>query len=515
MASDGETHYQTLIMKESLRYLLWVFTATVWTTLCFITPDFIDSPFEGVYGLLLVCGFIVLCGIGSFFLLYIIGCNKYVTAVVLPLWAVTGAALSYYRVGYHVTLTPMLIDATLHTNIEEAAGVIAWEAVVWTIMQLVIAVLFIRWRWRRIHVPHAWIHCLAACLVLCIYFNGNRRLRSSLRQRFPYTVSYTIREYISLQHDIASERRIPDFTVTEQPDSLSIVLILGEAVRADHLQLNGYERETTPLLQARDNVITLPHIRTEQTHTLASLPVILTRADSAHEDYQYTETSFITVFRQAGYRTAWISNQDLGRTFTHFIAESDTAIFPNAGKSVYVFSRWLDEELIPLMNSAFVPCPPRTLYVLHAIGSHWDYNTHVPADMYHFLPLTSNRTIAANSIEQVVNSYDNTIRYMDYFVDSVIATLVDKKALVIYQSDHGESLGENNKFLHGNDEECCKQPACIVWYSDSFAEAYPDKIKALVANKDKRYHTDYVFYSILYAAGIEAEGDCPEANIFR
>lgn len=502
-------------MKQTLRYILWVFIAAVWTTLCFITPDFLDSPFEDVAGFLMVCGFIVLCGIGSFLLLYIIGCNKYVTAAVLPLWAVTGAALSYYRVGYHVTLTPMLIDATLQTNLEEAAGVIAWEAVVWTILHLVIAVLLIRWRWRRIDLPYAWIHCLAACILLCLYFNCNRRLRSSLRQRFPYTISYTIREYVSLRHDMEGERQIPAFTVTEQPDSLTVVLIIGEAVRADHLQLNGYERETTPRLMARDHIVSLPNIRSEQTHTLASLPVLLTRADSAHDQYQYTESSFIRIFRQAGYRTAWLSNQDMGRTFSHFIAESDTAIFPNAGKSVYVFSRWLDEELIPLMNSAFVPRPPRALYVLHTIGSHWDYNTHVPADMYLFQPLTSNRTIAANSIEQVVNSYDNTVRYMDYFVDSVIATLTDRKALVIYQSDHGESLGENSKFLHGNEEECCKRPACIVWYSDSFAKAYPDKIKALVANKDKRYHTDYLFYSILYAAGIEAEGDDPAMNIFR
>ena len=78
-----------------------------------------------------------------------------------------------------------------------------------------------------------------------------------------------------------------------------------------------------------------------------------------------------------------------------------------------------------------------------------------------------------------------------------------------------EALGEDGYFLHANDAEPVKHPACIIWYSDKYAEANPEKIKALILNKDKRYRTDYVFYSILYAAGIEADGDCPEMNIFR
>ena len=103
---------------------------------------------------------------------------------------------------------------------------------------------------------------------------------------------------------------------------------------------------------------------------------------------------------------------------------------------------------------------------------------------------------------------------MDFFVDSLIASIANKKAIVIYQSDHGEALGEEGEFLHANETEMAKHPACFIWYSDAYAEMYPDKIKALIANKDKRYRTDYLFYSILLATGIEAEGNCPEMNIF-
>ena len=104
---------------------------------------------------------------------------------------------------------------------------------------------------------------------------------------------------------------------------------------------------------------------------------------------------------------------------------------------------------------------------------------------------------------------------MDFFVDSIINIFEDQYALVIYQADHGDALGEDGYFLHANDAEAVKNPACFVWYSDKYAAANPEKIKALIANKDKRYRTDYVFYSILYAAGIEAEGDNPDVNIFK
>ena len=501
--------------KEWLTYLLWASGSTLWLTICFILPYFLDAPVSGWVGYCTVLFYIIACGIGSLFLVYAAGCSRYLCAIVLPVLAVLGAALSFYRIGYHVTLTPMLIDITLHTNPEEAWGVISWQAVVWTVLNLAVAVGLVWLRWTKINLSRAWIHCLAALIVGSIYYSCNERLQYSLCQRFPYNVPYTISEYISLQHAIHDERCIPQYHTVDTPDSLTVVLILGEAVRADHLQLNGYGRATTPRLSARKNIVSYPHIYTDKTHTLEALPVILTRADSAHEEWQHTETSFVSVFRRENFKTAWISNQDMGSTFAHFLAESDTTVFVNAGKSVYVFSGWLDEELLPVMKHVFSPEPARVLYVLHAIGSHWYFNNHVPESMQHFQPVTSNKVVTANTTEQLTNSYDNTVLYMDFFVDSVIATVENKRAIVIYQSDHGEALGEDGYYLHANEAEAVKHPACIIWYSDQYAATYPDKIKARVANKDKRYRTDYVFHSILSAAGIESEESNASLDIFR
>ena len=502
-------------MKGWIQYILWMLAVSVWSVGCFIVPDFIDNPIDGFRGACMLLAYISTCGIGSFLLLYIIGINKYVCSAILPLWAILGAGLSFYRAGYHTTLTPMLIDATLHTNAEEAIGVISWLMIAWVVLNLLIACLFILWRWSKVQIQYPLIHCVVA-LILCLsYLNANGRLYNSLCQRFPYNLYYNIKEYISFQHSINNKRSIPDYSIIKQTDSLTIVLIIGESVRADHLQLNDYPRETTPRLLLRKNIVTFPHIYSEQTHTLACMPYILTRADSINSECQYTESSFITIFRQEGFKTAWISNQNLGNTFAHFPSEADTIVFANSGKTDYVFTPWLDGELVPIMHTVFQPAPSKALYVLHSIGSHWYYNSHVPADMYYYQPITSNRVIKLNTIEQIVNSYDNSIRYMDLFIDSVINQVENQEALVIYMSDHGEALGEDGAFLHANDIEAVKNPACVIWYSNKYAASNPDKIKALIANKDKRYRNDFVFYSILSAAGIEAAGNSSAVNIFQ
>ncbi len=85
------------------------------------------------------------------------------------------------------------------------------------------------------------------------------------------------------------------------------------------------------------------------------------------------------------------------------------------------------------------------LFVLHTIGSHWYYNFHVTDSLQLFRPLTDSRIVTQNSEQQMLNSYDNTILYLDYFLDTLIERFEDRVAVVIYLSDHGESLGEDGK----------------------------------------------------------------------
>lgn len=495
-------------IKNFPAYLLWVVSATIWIALTAIMPDFLDNPVYGVRGISTIVCYIGAISVVSFFVLYIFGINKYIAAVFYPLYGILGAGVSYYRVAYRVTITPLIIDCVLHTNTQEAMSVISWQMVVWIILNLCISILFVLWRWQLQTPKYAYVHVAVALLLLIGYYHVNSRLHQSINQRYPMHIVESLRMYRVLQHDYQQERTTPIYTCNTVPiDSLDIVVIIGESMRADHLQLNGYHRETNPLLSQRNNIVSYPHIHSLYTHTLASVPVILTRSDSLHPEYQYSETSFATIFRKQGFHTAWISNQDMGETFAHFPAECDTALWVNAGKSTFVFSGWYDEELLPFVDKQMALNHPRNVFILHTIGSHWYYNNHVPDTHNYFQPITNDRVVTNNTLEQVINSYDNTARYMDLVVDSVIQRLENRCAVVFYLSDHGESLGENGYWLHAAGAEETKIPACFIWFSDKYAQIFPNKINALHQNSTHRYLTDFLYHSVLSAADIYIQQD--------
>ena len=496
-------------VRNQLRYILWVTLCTLWIAVTAVVPDFADNPIDDFRtGFSVVC-YVLACSGVSFLLFYAVGISRRVCAVFLPIYGLLGAAVSYYRICYKVTVTPVIVECMFNTNPETVRGVVSWQLLLWIICNLCLSVVFLVWRWKRISpLSHAPWQAVVSVLCLSIYC-VSPMLHRSLSQRFPLNIVHSLREYSVVQAKRHTPRTIPEIlSVTEngmQTDSLDIVVVIGESVRADHLQLNGYARKTNPCLSQRKNVVSLPHIRTLYTHTAASVPVLLTRADSLNPDYQYTETSFVSVFKQAGFYAAWLTNQDMNETFATFPAECDTTIYPNLGKSVYVYSGWYDEKLLPPTREIMALKHSKKLFILHEIGSHWYYNSHVPEQNWYFTPVTTNRIVANNTIEQIVNSYDNTIRYTDQVLDSLVTLFSCRKAIIFYLSDHGESLGENGSFFHAGDAEPMHSCGAVVWYSDLYKESYPEKIAALESNKNNAYLTDYLFHSVLSAAGLRVK----------
>lgn len=500
-------------MKAFLKYILFIGVVTVWSTLCFIVPDFLDNPATGWQGVCTIGCYVAALGCGMFLLLYACSAYRVVTCIFYPVFAIVGAAVSFYRVAFHVTITPLILDVFLHTNWEEAIGVISWKLIAWVVFNLLCAAGFVWYRWRKIQLPHSWAHLLVAGALLCLFVNCNGRLKRSIQQRYPAVVLHACCQYCHSRSTHSELRLMPSFTPHDVPEQLDIIFVIGESVRSDHMQLNGYNRPTNPLLSQRDNIVSFPHIYTPYTHTLASVPDILTRSDSAHYERCQTETSFVPIMRQCGYHSTWISNQDLGDTFAYFPNECDTTVFVNIGKTDYVFHPWLDEDMLPVLRQQVEDEKAHNIYILHTIGSHWYYNNHVSTSFYHFQPITNNRLVTDNSPEQIINSYDNSILYCDWVLDSVIDIFQDKCALLIYLSDHSESLGEEGRWLHASDAPEQQHPACVIWYSDMYEQMYPEKVRAIKANRTNNYGTDFLFYSILSVSGIEVDGYSPEKDI--
>ena len=109
-------------MRAYIRYSIWTLVATLWAMLCFLLPDFLDNPVSSVRAGVHIAAYVMAVGGGSFFLLYLIGLNRSVAAVMLPIYGTLGAVVAYFRVAYHATITPMVIEATLHHTIGATDG---------------------------------------------------------------------------------------------------------------------------------------------------------------------------------------------------------------------------------------------------------------------------------------------------------------------------------------------------------------------------------------------------------
>ncbi len=500
--------------RDLLRYAGFVALCTMWATVCFVIPDFLDNPIDGWKNVITIIIYVTAIGIMNFLWIYLAAMHRHIFAVFFPLYVILGAVVAYYRIAYHATITPMIIEATFHTNAGTVAGVVSWQLILFILLNIGVAIGFVIWRYKGFHPVKPLWQAPIVLLLIIIYYNFNGRLHISLNQRYPMNIVYSITEYARFQHAAHAERIKTSVIKHTSTDSLDVIVVIGEALRADHLSINGYERPTTPLLQLQNNVVSLSNIYSQHTYTSASIPHILTCADSSSTELAYARHSFIQNFADEGYSTSWLSNQDYGHSYATFINETDTTIFPNASKTVFVYNSWTDMDLLPPLKQLMAQQTSHNLYIIHTIGSHWYYNLHVPESLQLFQPLTNNRVVTSNTQEQVINSYDNTVLCFDAFLNSVIMHFENRPAILLYLSDHGESLGENGIYLHASGAEECKYPAALVWYSDKYEQLFPDKIAALKENCNKHYCTDYFFYSVLSAAGMKAEGNEGSLDIF-
>ncbi len=502
-------------IKKVLVPLLFVFIITVAYALIFTLSEFSDSPYSNFHDFMVLAFQWVAIAVGTFGLLYLLSINKYIFAITFPLLIAFSTVLAYYRYTVNATLTPMTIELALINDLRTNMQVVSWQLVSLILLSLVVSVAIVWLRWKKISFTRPYIHLIVALGIIFMTNSFIPQLKRPLTQRMPYSIYYNFKLYFEIRDVAAEHRKTFTSESVANSDSLVVVFVIGESLRNDHLQLNGYERETTPYLMKEDNLVSLTDIYSEECFTHTSVPQIMTRADSANPQRAYDEQSFVTIFNDAGFRTTWIANQESVATYAYFMNECDTLIYVNGDKSVYTFDKWLDEDILPHLKNELQDDNPTQLHILHSIGSHWWYNSHYTDEFERYTPVIKSRVVSSNTQEEMINSYDNTILYTDYFIKETIDLIRDKKSILIFLSDHGESLGEDGYYLHGADRPELHYPAAFVWYSDKYAQSFPDMIENLKDNSDKKYRSDYLFHSIIDAADITTEYIEPQLSIFR
>lgn len=321
---------------------------------------------------------------------------------------------------------------------------------------------------------------------------------------------------------VSTRKDIYDFGATYTPPAgekpLVVVLILGESSRADHFHINGYDRETTPLLEKRKNLVNFKDTTSCGVWTRVSVPCIVTRATAADKAPIDSETSIVSLLRHLGFETAWFAAQG---NFSP--ADPTTAVSKEAEKRIvleeqqYLDNTIKDEALLPLLDAMLAHRNRPMFLVLHTYGSHWQYSARYPKAFEQFKPacgmtLDRNFDIAgqvseigdcSKNHEALVNAYDNSILYTDYIVDQVLSRLEKYNAIAVYTGDHGESLGEGGRFLHGYEDAPENRKVAMMWWaSDSFIAAHSQGWQALIQKSSSASSHDVIFHSILDCAGV-------------
>lgn len=308
----------------------------------------------------------------------------------------------------------------------------------------------------------------------------------------------------------------------DNDNDLNVILIIGESARGDHFSLSGYAKETSPLMAKEKNLIYFNDVTACFPLTRSAVPCMLTRATRENRKVSLTETSFIGIFKQLGFYTTWLGMQGtytvIDAPYMDLANESNKSLL--IGVDVDVFST-IDEKLLPFVDQFFQEhSSGNNLLVLHTYGSHFHYEERYTEEFRKFTPTCFKKKFLADmshcSNDEIINSYDNSILYTDHFIKTVIDRVRDKNALVIFTPDHGESLGEEGRYLHGThnaDEQIAVN--MMVWVSDKYKQKYPQFVSNLEQKQKDSILHDHLFHSILGCSGIKSDAMDNNLNLCR
>ena len=254
---------------------------------------------------------------------------------------------------------------------------------------------------------------------------------------------------IVLQPTGTDARPGPRLAKADKP--VLMVIVAGETGRSASWSLDGYERDTNPELAARD-ILYFPNATSCGTATATSLPCMfspLTRDQYSFEGGLSNE-NLLDVLVRAGFDVEWWDNNTGHKNIADRVPSRTMTA---ADGAEYCFPECIDAVFLKGIDEKAQTITRNTVIVLHQIGSHGpSYWLRYPPEQERFTPTCQTPELTECSTEEIVNAYDNTIAYTDWFLAQLIDRLDAEDRVIpalFYVSDHGESLGEGGIYLHG------------------------------------------------------------------
>jgi lipid A ethanolaminephosphotransferase len=342
------------------------------------------------------------------------------------------------------------------------------------------------------------------------------------------TISYAKQSYksnkLTLQK-ISQDAQLSSFWNQVENKTVT-VLILGETARADHFGINGYEEQTTPLLAKRlanREIINFSQVSSCGTSTAVSLPCIYSYLvrDNYTKSKAKASENLLDFLLTTDFSVQWRDNNTGCKGICDRAEFMDLTMVK--GNENCTKGECYDEILLSNLKQQILNNPKHQVIVLHQKGSHGPaYYLRYPAKFKMFTPTCDSNELQSCTQQAVINAYDNTITYTDYFIDKTIQLLdslpENINTSMIYLSDHGESLGENNIYLHGTPyfmaPEAQTHVPMVFWLSKKTQKTFNIDYGCLQNLQNNTFSHDNYFQSVLGLLAVNTQYYDKDLDIF-
>lgn len=451
--------------------------------------------------------------------------SRFTTKPFLIVTLLVSSFTSYFMDTYHIIIDDSMIRNSLQTDVAESADLFSFKLVLYVVL-LGIVPSFLVYKakieyksfGREIFSKLKTI-VLALLIIVIVIFSFSKFYTSFFREhkslRFytnPSYWIYSIGKYVDNTYnngpivfkEIGLDAKIED---SDRKRKI-VIMVVGEAARADRFSLNGYKKETNPLLK-QENIINFSNMYSCGTSTAYSVPCMFSVYDRG--DYTYkkgisTQNVLDVIARTKKVDILWRDNNSDSKGVALRV---DYKGYKTSKYNTMCKGECRDEGMLVGLDKRIEKAGKKdVLIILHQMGNHGPaYYRRYPKKFEKFSPVCKTNQLEKCTKEEINNAYDNAILYTDYFLSKVINFLKtyskDNDTAMLYMSDHGESLGEGGVYLHGLPyfmaPDAQKHIGSIMWFGDT------KMTNDLKNKKDKSLSQDNLFHTLLGLFDVKTE----------
>ncbi|WP_426620232.1 phosphoethanolamine transferase CptA [Pseudomonas rustica] len=462
--------------------------------------------------------------------------TKLIAAVIgVVLWACSMASLGYFFI-YQQEFSQSVIFIMFESNISEAGEYMTQYFAWWMVPAFLAHTLFAYFLWTRlrpVYMPRGRAYVAAAAIVIAVagyplikqtmrtgsFTEGFEKFETRIEPAVPWQMAVAYHRYVNtladMQDMLHSASKIPPLKNLQDASAnqpATLVLVIGESTNRQRMSLYGYPRKTTPELdKLKDQLAVFDNVITPRPYTIEALQQVLTFADEENPDLYLSTPSLVSMMKQAGYKTFWITNQQTmtkrNTMLTTFSEQADEQVYLNNNRNQNAAQ--YDGDVIEPFNKALTDPAPRKLIVVHLLGTHMSYQYRYPPSFDKFQDRTGVPAGVRDDQVPTYNSYDNAVLYNDFVVSSLIKDYAksDPNGFLLYLSDHGEDVFDSvGHTTLGRNENKPTAPMYTIpfmaWASPKWRENHNWNF---AADLDRPYSSSHLIHTWADMAGLSSD----------